>query len=143
MPVQLFPVYAYENAAVGLYSNSNTSSKTIKFPEQFFRQVYSKPLTGKTSKEMQYAPVYKDAKKTVTTSKSVGVTTTSSKGNEHLEPRTTNARNFNTKCYHQNPAEHVQALSSVSRSPGHNAVYRTYPLLVPRDKPFKVRSCQH
>ncbi|XP_026739699.1 uncharacterized protein LOC113502354 isoform X2 [Trichoplusia ni] len=56
---------------------------------------------------------------------------------KYLEPRVaTEARDPSYKCY--NPGHNVEVLSSVSRSPGHNAVYRNFPEVVQRDKPFKI-----
>ncbi|CAD0197082.1 unnamed protein product [Chrysodeixis includens] len=56
---------------------------------------------------------------------------------KYLEPRdATEARDPNYKCY--NPGHKVEVLPSVSRSPGHNAVYRSFPDNIQRDKPIKI-----
>lgn len=74
--------------------------------------------------------------------RSPGTTSISSVPKSHLEPRVPNQMNAEAmKCY--SPGQSVEVLT-VSRSPGHNAIYRSFPEPVPRDnKLFKVAIYLH
>ncbi|XP_035429009.1 uncharacterized protein LOC118262017 [Spodoptera frugiperda] len=71
--------------------------------------------------------------------RSPGTTSISSVPKSHLEPRVPNQMNAEAmKCY--SPGQSVEVLT-VSRSPGHNAIYRSFPEPVPRDnKLFKLNN---
>ncbi|XP_075970759.1 uncharacterized protein LOC142973088 isoform X2 [Anticarsia gemmatalis] len=137
VPIQ--PSYVRKEVPLPNEINSYAPPKQVRFPDNFFHNV-NIPYSVKRSmfRGIQYAPlqgVYKylvgPSKSTSTVDPNSMTTTTSPQklisDQVHLEPHTQTDQELQGQtgsCF--SPGHNVEVLSSVSRSPGHNAVYRSY-----------------